>query len=134
MDLAASSSKLASQEQWTDWLSSVRALAKDLQVWEIINPNEEDTKAEELILSAPKLPRRPSEPFSKATKDEYQAWGHEVDIYKLELHAFEVQLKGLTEVNKWIATNVAKSYQFLLKDRDRPRDRMKALQQQFGLA
>ncbi|KAJ5565609.1 hypothetical protein N7535_007247 [Penicillium sp. DV-2018c] len=109
--------KLQSPEQWPTWISTIRSLAKDHKVWELLDPEKSDDEITKEI-DEPELPPMPQQAMNETNQMMYRMWGSQMDVYKVKLATYERQQKGLAIVNSAIKASLHENQQYSLEDKD----------------
>ncbi|KAJ5554802.1 hypothetical protein N7461_003272 [Penicillium sp. DV-2018c] len=63
--------KLQSPEQWPTWISTIRSLAKDHKVWELLDPEKSDDEITKEI-DEPELPPMPQQAMNETNQMMYR--------------------------------------------------------------
>src|ERR1700722_10858273 len=82
---------LSSPRDWTEWYGMIKSHAVHLQIWQYLDPEEEDGEIEQLV-----EPTRPVIPYIELTSDTFS---QRLNLFNYALRLYEI------DYNKWKTTN-----------------------------
>jgi hypothetical protein len=119
--------KLKDSSQWRAWYKRMKAFAIHRDVWDLCNPDADEPSRPE-VLQRPRRPEYPLDADTEAKKD----WRDLLEVYKLDVHCYEKQRKGIIEVNEFIITYVDSSLRDAVITLETPYERLVYLQTRFA--
>ncbi|KAJ6018972.1 hypothetical protein N7522_001039 [Penicillium canescens] len=119
--------KLKDSSQWRAWYKRMKTFAIHRDVWDLCNPDANETSRPE-VLQRPQRPEYPLDADPEAKKD----WRDLLEVYKLDVHCYEKQRKGIIEVNEFIITYVDSSLRDAVITLETPYERLVYLQTRFA--
>ncbi|KAJ5189373.1 hypothetical protein N7491_005707 [Penicillium cf. griseofulvum] len=137
---ATKGEKLKDETQWRTWFSRVRTYAKQKDVWELCDP---DAVTAEVAAASPESerltirpeprtkPRVPAYP-EEGDAEEKRTWRDRMDLFKIEHSNWQIETKGLNDVNDFISTYIDPVHYLEVSPLETPYERLVYLKSRFG--